>query len=102
MNSELLLQVQDSFSLTGLGVLLVAAGPQPGLAELDLHTVWEVQLVFPDGRQEVATASVEEITRPADTPDAEATPVRALLLTHENAAAVAVGTRVYRCARPTK
>ncbi|SHJ12772.1 hypothetical protein SAMN02745146_2369 [Hymenobacter daecheongensis DSM 21074] len=89
-----LLQVKDSFSLTGLGVLLLAEVTTAALARLDLHTVWPVRLVLPDGRQENATASVEEITRPTEVGAAD-TPARALLLTHEGAALVPAGTQVF-------
>jgi|GEM_PF-3463750 len=95
MNSELLLQVKDSFSLTGLGVLLLATAPLPALAHPDLHTIWPVRLLFPDGHEETAAASVEEVSRPGDGATAAASPQRALLLTHEGAAPVPAGTRVY-------
>ena len=94
MTSHLLLRVTGSFSLTGLGVLLLgdaAAGP---LLHLDLHTVWPVRLVWPDGSAHDAVASVEEVSRPDD--EAAPDPARALLLTHEGAAPVPPGTRVYR------
>ncbi|RYU81587.1 hypothetical protein [Hymenobacter persicinus] len=95
MTSDLLLQVKDSFTLTGLGVLLLPAGSVPALTQLDLHTVWAVEVLWPDGHREAAVASVEEITRPGSSASGGATQERGLLLTHEGAATVPTGTRVF-------
>ncbi|MBC8084564.1 MAG: hypothetical protein H7Z21_15310 [Hymenobacter sp.] len=95
MRQELLMEVEKSVSLTGLGVLLLAQQPAPLLQAFDLHTQWTVRLVFPDGRETEVTASIEEISRPADAPDAAAIETRALLLTQEGTGPVSAGTLVY-------
>lgn len=88
MVEKFLLRVAESSVLTGLGVLLVPTAPAPPLADLALHTTLPVTLRYPDGRQESAAASVEELTH-ADRPT-----VRALLLALANAA-VPAGTEVW-------
>jgi hypothetical protein len=95
MGQELILQVEKSVSLTGLGVLLLPEEPVPLLQTFDLHSQWLVQLVLPDGSRAEASASVEEISRPADSVGAAAVETRALLLMEEGAGPVPTGTLVY-------
>lgn len=89
------MQVEKSVSLTGLGVLLLPAQLLPLLQTYDLHSQWLIHLVFPDGTETEAHASVEEISRPADSVGAVAVETRALLLTEEGAGPVPTGTLVY-------
>jgi hypothetical protein len=100
MASELLLRVKESYALTGLGMLLLPTGPVAALAQLDLHTVWAVELVSPLGHCETAMASVEEITRHGELFADAATQERGLLLTHEGATPVPAGTQVFLAADP--
>ena len=96
MDAELLLEVYECFTLTGLGVMLLPTGSVAALERLELHTVWPVVLAWPDGRREVAVASVEEITRHEEHFGKKATQERGLLLTHEEATKPPPGTRVFR------
>ncbi|MET4107904.1 hypothetical protein [Hymenobacter sp. UYP22] len=89
MKEKLLFEVVESFSLTGLGVLLVPAKPTPELQHLALHTALKVQLRFPGSRQIAAVVSVEEISR------SQQAEIRALLLTQEGAGPVSAGTEVW-------
>ena len=89
MKKQLLLRVAESVALTGLGVLLL---PESGAAELEsqpLHTALALTLRYPNGTESAAVATVEEIARPGN---AEA---RTLLLTHDGAGTVPVGTEVW-------
>lgn len=95
MPENLLMQVEKSVSLTGLGVLLLTQHATPLLESFELYTQWRVQLVFPDGGSLDATAGVEEVSRPADSLDGVAVEMRALLLAQEELESVPTGTRVY-------
>ncbi|TYZ06272.1 hypothetical protein FY528_18715 [Hymenobacter lutimineralis] len=86
--------MEKSFSLPGLGVLLLAETMVSRLSELALHSALAVQLRYPDGRAEAATATVEEVSREAST-TTESSTTRALLLTHAEAAPVPAGTEVW-------
>ncbi|WP_345074377.1 hypothetical protein [Hymenobacter fastidiosus] len=88
------MRVRESFNLTGLGILLIGLETLPLLQAFELHTVWVVKLVFADGHEEPATASVEEISRPGEAGETTAV-ARALLLTPEGATTVPAGTQVY-------
>lgn len=59
-----LLTVEKSLFLTGLGMLLLPTGQSPALRSFALHTKFLVTLTFPDGQQQTAPASVEELSRP--------------------------------------
>ncbi|MBT2558702.1 hypothetical protein J7E24_12965 [Hymenobacter sp. ISL-91] len=89
MKALFLLRVAESRVLTGLGVLLLPAGPPETLASMPLHTSLAVRMVFPDKQEFSATASVEEVARAGEPT------VRVLLLTQQDAAVVPVGTEVW-------
>lgn len=95
MPEDLLMQVEKSVSLTGLGLLLLAQYATPLLASFELYTQWWVQLVFPDGGSIEATAGVEEVSRPADSLDGAVVEMRALLLAQDDVESVPAGTQVY-------
>jgi hypothetical protein len=95
MPENLLMQVEKSVSLTGLGLLLLAQYATPLLASFELYTQWRVQFVFPDGGSIEATAGVEEVSRPADSFDGVAVEMRALLLAQDEVESVPAGTQVY-------
>ncbi|UOQ67063.1 hypothetical protein [Hymenobacter volaticus] len=95
MSKELLMQVEKSVNLTGLGVLLIAQHATPLLKGFDLHMRYLVQLVFPDGAEIQAIASIEAISRPVGEPEGAATEAPALLLAEEGTDAVPSGTLVY-------
>ncbi|WBA41843.1 hypothetical protein [Hymenobacter canadensis] len=78
-----------SFSLPGLGILLLPETAPPDLAALALHTHLRLHLRYSDGRQVATIASVEEIAGP-DTPE-----TRTLLLTEPDAQPVPAGTEVW-------
>lgn len=94
MTQNLLMRVEKSVGLTGLGILLLAQHTTPLLDSFGLYTQWRVQLAFPDGSSIEAMAGVEEISRPTETGEATI-PVRALLLAQEDVEAVPAGTQVY-------
>lgn len=89
MKKLLLMHVAESVPLTGLGVLLLPSIPLPALADHALHTGLALTLRFPNGQEEPAIASVEEVSRP------EALDTRALLLTQDGAGPVPPGTEVW-------
>jgi hypothetical protein len=95
MKKQWLLQVEESFLLTGLGVLVFPAAPVTALAQFSLHTALALTLRWPTGEEETATGSVEEVSRPDSTTEAGSTEIRTLLLTHEAAALVPAGTEVW-------
>lgn len=74
MTPELLLIVAESYRLTGLGLLAIGRQPTPLLREFALHTKLEVNLLFPDGRQQSVPASVEEMSRPLEPAGPQAPP----------------------------
>ncbi|WBO84835.1 hypothetical protein [Hymenobacter yonginensis] len=78
-----------SFSLPGLGILLLPETAPPALSGLALHTHLRLHLRHPDGRQTATIASLEEIAGP-DTPE-----TRTLLLTEPDAQPVLSGTEVW-------
>ncbi|WP_375437912.1 hypothetical protein [uncultured Hymenobacter sp.] len=94
MHPNLLMQVEKSVNLTGLGVLVIAQQGTPLLECFDLHMHCLVRLVFPDGGESEASASIEAISRPINSQGAMATETPALLLTHETLT-VPTGTLVY-------
>lgn len=94
MHKQLLMRVQESFALMGLGVLALPEEVDARLLTFDLHTVLAVQLIFPDGYIATGIASIEEVSRPS-TDTAAGTETRALLLTHEAAAPLPTGTCIY-------
>ncbi len=61
--SCLLLRVATAWSLPGLGLLALPAGPTPRLADYALHTALAIEVRWPDGTGRIGTATVEEITR---------------------------------------
>jgi hypothetical protein len=89
MTEKLLFRVAKSFSLPGLGILLLPETAPPALSAPALHTHLRLHLRYPDGHQTTTVASVEEIARP-DTPKA-----RTLLLTEPDAHPVPTGTEVW-------
>lgn len=99
MTPQLLLIVAESYRLTGLGLLAVAHPPEPLLREFALHTRLAVRLQFPDGRQQLVTASVEEMARPvgAARPDTgpNDTTNAVLLLESEEVADLPPGTEIW-------
>ncbi|UYZ61502.1 hypothetical protein [Hymenobacter weizhouensis] len=94
MQNQLLMQVETSFPLTGLGVLVLPVPPAPALAAYGLHTTLPVRLVLPSGEEATGLGSVEEVTRPGAA-GAPASTGRALLLTHEGAGPLPAGTLLY-------
>jgi len=89
MKEKLLLRVAESFTLTGLGVLLFPDELATNLTSFELHTALALTLHYPDGHKELAVASVEEVARP------EILATRVLLLTHEGTTLVPVSTEVW-------
>ncbi|WP_426490446.1 hypothetical protein [Hymenobacter sp. 102] len=89
MQEKILFKVLKSFSLTGLGVLLLPANPVPELQRFALHTALKVQLRFPGGHQISVVASVEEISRPHE-PE-----TRGLLLAQEELEPIPPDTAVW-------
>ena len=95
MSKKLLMQVEKSVNLTGLGVLLIAQHTTPLLQSFDLYTHYSIQLIFPDGGETQTVASIESMSRPVEGPSDTATEVPALLLAEEGGEAVPTGTLVY-------
>ncbi|SMB99392.1 hypothetical protein SAMN00120144_0171 [Hymenobacter roseosalivarius DSM 11622] len=91
MTPQLLLVVAESYHLTGLGLLAIARRSEPLLRQFALHTKLEVRLVFPNGHQQLVPASVEEISRPADS----ASPDAVLLLESEVVTDLPPGTEIW-------
>ena len=95
MPAQLLMTVEASFRLTGLGVLAVPRDEQSALRQFALHTKLLVTLTFPDGQQETMPASVEEMSRQVE---AETGPTYrdsyVLLLESELIDEVPVGTAI--------
>jgi hypothetical protein len=99
MAPQLLLIVTESYRLTGLGLLAIARQPEPPLRKFALHTKLQVQLVFPDGYQQLVPASVEEMSRATKLADSEAEPTNTtdavLLLESELVADLPPGTEIW-------
>lgn len=76
-------------------MLLIAEYATPLLQSFDLYLHYPVQLVFPDGDEIQAVASIEAISRPIGEPEGAATEAPALLLAEEGMDAVPTGTLVY-------
>jgi hypothetical protein len=96
MATHLLLIVAESYRLTGLGVLAIGAPSEPALQHFALHTKLEVRLQFPDGGgQQMVVASVEEMTRAAESAGSAATTAPVLLLESELIADLPPGTEIW-------
>ncbi|WP_324678585.1 hypothetical protein [Hymenobacter sp. GOD-10R] len=95
MPAQLLMTVDASVRLTGLGLLAVPRNEQSVLRQFVLHTKLLVTLTFPDGQQETMPASVEEMSRQVE---AETGPtyrdIYVLLLESELIDDVPVGTEI--------
>ena len=95
MSQKLLLTVTNSLPLTGLGVLLLPEQAEPELLAFELYMQLPVRLLWPDGREQTSTASVEEVFRPVTPGALQNVAVRALMLNQDDAAEVPAGTQVY-------
>lgn len=89
MEEKILFRVLKSFSLPGLGVLLLPENPVADLAQTALHSALRVTLRHLGAGPQAAIATVEEIARPGETA------TRALLLTQDGAEPVPAGTEVW-------
>ena len=89
------MEVEKSINLTSLGVLVIARQATPLLHSFELRMHCLVQLVFPDGAEAEAAASIEAISRPVDSQEALTVETPALLLRQEGVQAVLTGTLVY-------
>ena len=86
----LLLRVDATWSLPGLGLLALPAGPTPHLTKHSLHTSLAVEAVLPGGVRIPATATVEEVTLTAAD-----FPVRGLLLDFGMAIELVPGAEIW-------
>ena len=87
----LLLRVAAAWPVPGLGLLALADGPTPYLAGLPLHTALAVEVHLSDGTRHSGHATVEEVSRPDDSPG----PARGLLLDLGSIRELAGGTGVW-------
>jgi hypothetical protein len=92
--SQLLLVVETALRLPGLGTLLRSRSHQTALRRFPLHSSLEVELRLPTGPRTVP-ATVEELQRPADTPDAAASADYVLLLDADSVGELPAGTEVW-------
>jgi hypothetical protein len=88
LGPTLLLRIAATWSLPGLGLLAIAAGPTPYLAGYPLHTALAVEAVLPAGQRHQATATVEEVSR-------DAGPERGLLLDFGIVVELPAGTEIW-------
>jgi hypothetical protein len=93
-DARLLLVAESSLRLPGLGVLVVARAHQAQLRRFPLHASLEVELRLPAGPLTVP-ATVEELQRPADAPDAEQAADYVLLLDSDAVGELPAGTEVW-------
>lgn len=92
--AQLLLVVETTLRLPGLGTLVSSGRHQAALRRFPLHSSLEVELRLPPGPLTVP-ATVEELQRPADAPDADATADYVLLLDADSVGALPAGTEVW-------
>lgn len=92
--AQLLLVVETTLRLPGLGTLVGAGRHQAALRRFALHSSLEVELRLPAGPLTVP-ATVEELQRPADAPDADATADYVLLLDADSVGELPAGTEVW-------
>lgn len=92
--AQLLLVVETTLRLPGLGTLVGSGRHQPALRRFPLHSSLEVELRLPHGPLTVP-ATVEELQRPADAPDAEASADYVLLLDSDSVGELPAGTAVW-------
>jgi hypothetical protein len=93
--SQLLLTVAAAHHLPGLGVLALPAAGPPQPWPYPLHTALLVRLVWPEGYQATAPATVEEVSRADHT-------LPALLVQLEQGPALVAGTQIWLVAPPTE
>ncbi|MCC3160267.1 hypothetical protein LJ737_23725 [Hymenobacter sp. 15J16-1T3B] len=91
---HLLLVVASTLRLPGLGTLVGAGRYEAALHRFPLHSSLEVELRLPGGPL-VVPATVEELQRPADAPDADATTDYVLLLDSDRVGELPAGTEVW-------
>ncbi|OON69316.1 hypothetical protein [Hymenobacter sp. CRA2] len=94
MPDQLLITVETSLRLPGLGTLAGAGRHDAALRRFPLHANLEVELRLPHGPLKVP-ATVEELQRPADTPDADAPADYVLLLDSDAVGELPVGTEIW-------
>lgn len=93
--SQLLLVVETTLRLPGLGTLVKGTAPsQAALRRFALHSSLEAELRLPTGPL-LLPATVEELQRPADTPDEAATADYVLLLDSDAVGTLPAGTEVW-------
>ncbi|RAK70312.1 hypothetical protein [Hymenobacter edaphi] len=92
--SQLLLIVDATLRLPGLGTLLRAPRYEAALRRFPLHSSLEVELRLPAGPR-LVPATVEELQRPADAPGAAATADYVLLLDADSVGELPAGTEVW-------
>ncbi|GAB2940056.1 hypothetical protein GCM10027048_00360 [Hymenobacter coalescens] len=94
MADQLLLLVETTLRLPGLGTLVGSRAHGEALRRFPLHAQLEVELRLPHGQLKVP-ATVEELQRPADAPNAEATADYVLLLDADNVGELPAGTEIW-------
>ena len=92
--THFLLRAAATWSLPGLGVLVLPAGPTPHLAGYPLHTALQVEVAPPGAARYTATATVEETTHGSGFGG----PTRALLLNITGAERLPPGTNIWLAA----
>jgi hypothetical protein len=94
MPDQLLMIVETTLRLPGLGTLAASRRHEAALRRFPLHANLEVELRLPDTPLTVP-ATIEELQRPADTPDAEDAADYVLLLDSDAVGELPVGTEIW-------
>ncbi|AYA36206.1 hypothetical protein D3Y59_03475 [Hymenobacter oligotrophus] len=96
MPSQLLMVVENTLHLPGLGLLaLPGRQHQPSLRRFPIHANLEVELRFANGHTLTVPASVEELQRPADDPGPDQQADYVLLIESDDVGALPGGTTVW-------
>ncbi|UYZ59901.1 hypothetical protein [Hymenobacter latericus] len=95
MPSQLLMVVENSLHLPGLGMLAMSEQHQQSLRRFPIHANLEVELRFGNGHTLTVPASVEELQRPADDLGPEQAADYVLLIESDGVGALPGGTAVW-------
>ncbi|KUG08751.1 hypothetical protein [Solirubrum puertoriconensis] len=95
MPSQLLMIIENSLHLPGLGMLAMSRRHQQSLRRFPIHANLEVEIRFSNDEALTVPASVEELQRPADDAETDQQADYVLLIESDSVGELPIGTAVW-------